>query len=120
MNRFTIYAGLLLAVGGVTTSSDAYAQQDAQNDANKTFKVCRDPNNLPFSNSKSEGYEDKIAQLLADELGRKLETYEFASRFNFIRNTLKFKLPGEEYRCDIVIGVPAGFDQVSATKPYYR
>lgn len=120
MNRFTIYAGLLLAVSSITTSSDAYAQQDTQDDANKTFKVCRDPNNLPFSNAKSEGYEDKIAQLLADELGRKLETYEFASRFNFIRNTLKFKLPGEEYRCDIVIGVPAGFDQVSATKPYYR
>jgi len=120
MNRFAIYVGLLLAVGGVATSSEAYAQQDTQDDANKTFKVCRDPNNLPFSNSKSEGYEDKIAQLLADELGRKLETYEFASRFNFIRNTLKFKLPGEEYRCDIVIGVPAGFDQVSATKPYYR
>ena len=120
MNRFAIYVGLLLAVGGVATSSEAYAQQDTQDDANKTFKVCRDPNNLPFSNSKSEGYEDKIAQLLADELGRELETYEFASRFNFIRNTLKFKLPGEEYRCDIVIGVPAGFDQVSATKPYYR
>ncbi len=99
------------AVGAQAQSDDAAA---------KTFRVCRDPNNLPLSNAKSEGYEDKIAQVLADDLGSKLVFFDFASRFNFIRNTLKFKLPGEDFHCDIVIGVPAGFDQVSATKPYYR
>lgn len=85
-----------------------------------TLKVCRDSNNLPFSNAQSEGYEDKIGALLAADLGRKVEFYDFASRFNFIRNTLKFKLPGEAFRCDVVIGVPSGFDQVATTKPYYR
>ena len=97
----------------------AIAQDDSAS-AGKTFKVCRNPNNLPFSNSKSEGYEDKIAELLAADLGRKVEYYEFASPFNFIRNTLKFKLPGDEYHCDVVIAVPAGFDQVAQTKPYFR
>jgi len=86
----------------------------------KPFKICRDPNNLPFSNAKGEGYEDKIGELLANDFGRKAEFYDFASRFNFIRNTLKFKLPGEDYRCDVVIGVPSGFDQVAQTKAYYR
>ena len=38
----------------------------------------------------------------------------------FVRNTLRYKLPGEDYPCDVIMGVPAGFDQVSATKPYYR
>lgn len=106
---------LFAAVIGYPVSAQTAAEEPT-----KTFKVCRDPNNLPFSNSSNEGYEDKIAQVLADSAGRKLEFYDFASRFNFIRNTLKFKLPGEDYRCDVVIGVPAGFDQVSATKPYFR
>ena len=38
----------------------------------------------------------------------------------FVRNTLRFKLPGTNYRCDIIMGVPSGFDQVAVTKPYYR
>lgn len=112
------WAALALLLASVATSP-AQAQTTGEEPA-KAFKVCRDPNNLPFSNSQGEGYEDKIAQVLADGAGRKLEFYDFASRFNFIRNTLKFKLPGEDYRCDVVIGVPAGFDQVSATKPYFR
>lgn len=86
----------------------------------KEFRVCRDPNNLPISNANGEGFEDKIAKLLADDLGEKLVFYDFASRFNFIRNTIKFKLPGEDYHCDVVLGVPEGFDQVATTKPYYR
>lgn len=109
--------GLLGAALTLLAAAPALAQDDA---AAATLKVCRDSNNLPFSNVRSEGYEDKIGALLAADLGRKLEFYDFASRFNFIRNTLKFKLPGEAYRCDVVIGVPSGFDQVATTKPYYR
>ena len=84
------------------------------------LRVCADPNNLPFSNARGEGFENRIAELFAKKLGLPVQSYSFPQRMNFIRNTLRYKLPGEDYRCDIVMGVPAGFDQVSATKPYYR
>ncbi len=84
------------------------------------LKVCQDPNNLPFSNVKGEGIENKIAELFGKALGLPVVYYSFPQRLAFIRNTLKFKLPGEEYPCDIVIGVPVGYDQVSVTKAYYR
>ena len=84
------------------------------------LRVCQDPNNLPFSNVKGEGIENKIADLFGKALGLPVTYYSFPQRLAFIRNTLKFKLPGEDYPCDIVIGVPAGYDQVSVTKPYYR
>ena len=69
---------------------------------------------------RGEGFENKIAELFAAKLGWKLEYFSFPQRLGFIRNTLRFKLPGEQYRCDLVIGVPAGYDQVSPTHPYYR
>lgn len=84
------------------------------------LKVCQDPNNLPFSNVAGEGIENKIAEVFGKALGLPVTYYSFPQRLAFIRNTLKFKLPGQEYPCDIVIGVPAGFDQVSVTKPYYH
>ena len=86
----------------------------------QALRVCQDPNNLPFSNIKGEGIENKIAELFGKALGLPVTYYSFPQRLAFIRNTLKFKLPGENYPCDIVIGVPAGYDQVSVTKPYYR
>lgn len=93
---------------------------ESAGDARKALRVCADPNNLPFSNEKGEGYENKIAELFARELGLPLKYYFLSQRFNFVRNTLRFKLPGEDYRCDIMMGVPVGFDQVSVTKPYFR
>lgn len=84
------------------------------------LRVCQDPNNLPFSNVKGDGIENRIAELFGEALGLPVVYYSFPQRLAFIRNTLKFKLPGEDYPCDIVITVPAGYDQVSVTKPYYR
>jgi mxaJ protein len=84
------------------------------------LRVCQDPNNLPFSNLAGEGIENKIAEVFGKALGLPVTYYSFPQRMAFIRNTLRFKVPGEDYPCDIVIGVPAGFDQVSVTKPYYR
>jgi quinoprotein dehydrogenase-associated probable ABC transporter substrate-binding protein len=88
--------------------------------ARQAFRVCQDPNNLPFSNTRSEGIENRIAELFARDLGLPVVYFSFPQRLAFIRNTLRYKLPGEDFRCDIVMGVPAGFDQVSATRPYYR
>jgi mxaJ protein len=84
------------------------------------LRVCQDPNNLPFSNVNGEGIENKIAELFGKSLGLPVVYYSFPQRLAFIRNTLKFKLPGQDYPCDLVITLPAGYDQVAVTKPYYR
>jgi quinoprotein dehydrogenase-associated probable ABC transporter substrate-binding protein len=86
----------------------------------RAFKVCQDPNNLPFSNTQGQGFENKLAELFAREMGLPVTYYSVPQRLAFVRNSLRFKLPDEDYRCDIMMGVPSGFDQVSATKPYYR
>lgn len=106
--------GLALAAAlGSATAQDQPAVRTA-------LRVCQDPNNLPFSNLKGEGIENRIAELFGKALGLPVTYYSFPQRLAFIRNTLKFKLPGQDYPCDLVIGVPAGFDEVSVTKPYYH
>ena len=104
---------LLCSLAAVSHAQDAPAARQA-------LRVCQDPNNLPFSNDKGEGYEDKIAQLFASELKLPLKYFFFPQRMAFIRNTLRFKVPGEDYPCDLVMSVPKGFDQVAATRSYYR
>jgi quinoprotein dehydrogenase-associated probable ABC transporter substrate-binding protein len=89
-------------------------------DARTAFRPCIDPDNLPFANNNGEGFENRIADLFAQKLGLPVKNYAFPQRMNFIRNTLRYKLPGEDFRCDVVIGVPAGYDQAWTTKPYYR
>jgi len=86
----------------------------------KAFRVCQDPNNLPFSNTRGEGIENRIAELFGKALGLPVTYYSFPQRMAFVRNTLRYKLPDQDYPCDIMMGVPVGFDQVSVTKPYYR
>jgi mxaJ protein len=95
----------------------AWAQEAPKREA---LRVCQDPNNLPFSNTRGEGIENKLAELFAKDLGLPVTYYSFPQRMAFIRNTLRYRLPGEDFRCDIVMGVPEGFDQVSATRAYYR
>jgi mxaJ protein len=86
----------------------------------KALRVCQDPNNLPFSNTQGEGIENRIAEVFGKALGLPVTYYSFPQRLAFIRNTLRYKLPNADFPCDIVMGVPVGFDQVSATKGYYR
>lgn len=86
----------------------------------KALRVCQDPNNLPFSSTDGTGIENRIAEIFGKALGLPVTYYSFPQRMAFIRNTLRFKLPGQDYPCDIVMGVPVGFDQVSVTQPYYR
>ncbi len=107
------------ALAAVVLSS-AIAPSSRADEVDKVLRVCQDPNNLPFSNIKGEGIENKLAELFAKKLGWKLEYFSFPQRMGFVRNTLRFKLPGTDYRCDIIMGVPSGFDQVAVTKPYYR
>jgi mxaJ protein len=111
--RRVICRALVLAV---TLGSGSISAQEVR----AAFRPCIDPGNLPFANIKGEGFENRIADLFARQLGLPVKNYAFPQRMNFIRNTLRYKLPGEDFRCDIVMGVPAGYDQVSATAPYYR
>lgn len=82
--------------------------------AGRELRVCADPNNLPFSNQKGEGFENKIAELVAEELDAELSYTWWAQRRGFIRNTLNADA------CDVVIGVPAGYELVATTAAYYR
>jgi len=112
--RAIAFLAVLAMLGASATAQE---QDEAER---KALKVCADPNNLPFSNKQGEGYENKLAELFGREMGLPVETYYYAQRLNFVRNTLRFKLPGEDYPCDIMMGVPVGFEQVATTRPYYR
>lgn len=78
------------------------------------LRVCADPNNLPFSNQRGEGFENKLADLLAHDLGKRVQYTWWAQRRGFFRNTLRAGA------CDVVMGVPAAFEMALTTKPYYR
>ncbi|HWA78724.1 MAG TPA: substrate-binding domain-containing protein [Acetobacteraceae bacterium] len=78
------------------------------------FRVCADPNDLPFSNQAKQGFENKIAAVLAKELGKKLGFTWQPQVFGFLQMTL------DAYRCDVVMGVTQGYGLVENTNAYYR
>jgi mxaJ protein len=82
--------------------------------APREFRVCSDPNNLPFSNQRGEGFENEIAELFARDLGATVSYEWLAQQRGFARKTLKTGA------CDVIMGVPAHYDPVLTTKPYYR
>ena len=93
--------------------------------AEDTFKVCADPLNPPYSTKNKDGFENKIAELFAKELGQKLEYTWFAQRIGFIRNTLtapvnERDVDSDQFKCDIVMGVPEGYDLALTTESYYK
>jgi quinoprotein dehydrogenase-associated probable ABC transporter substrate-binding protein len=80
----------------------------------KTFRVCADPRNLPFSNEAGEGFENKLAELFAQKLGEPANYTYLPQVIGFVRNTLN------ALRCDVIMGVAVGDDLVQTTNPYYR
>src|SRR5882757_9741837 len=80
----------------------------------KVLRVCADPRNLPFSNEKGEGFENKLAELFAEKLQKKLSYMYFPQASGFVRMTLA------AHRCDVIMGFPQGDDLVQGTNPYYR
>ena len=78
------------------------------------LRVCADPRNLPFSNDKGEGFENKLGELVADKLHKKLDYVYFPQATGFVRMTLG------AHRCDVIMGFPQGDDMVQGTNPYYR
>jgi mxaJ protein len=95
-----------LALGlAVTCASAAFARE---------LRVCADPNNLPFTNQRLEGFENRLAALVARDLHATVAYTWSAQRRGFVRNTLQAGV------CDVILGVPTSFDRVLVTRPYYR
>ena len=120
LHRFTAGAALACATAFLLATAPAAQAGEGKAGGRDAVRVCQDPNNLPFANDKEQGFENRIAELLGKHLGVPVTYFNYPQRFVFIRNTLRYKLPGEDYPCDVIIGLPVGFDQVAVTKPYYR
>ena len=75
----------------------------------KVLRVCADPNNMPFSTERGEGFENKLAELMADKLGKGLSYSWYPQATGFVRNTLA------AHKCDVIMGVPQGDDLVQVT-----
>jgi mxaJ protein len=105
--RSPVSAAVLLAMAAL----QPYASMASEPD---DLRVCADPNNLPFSNHAGEGFENKLAEMVAQKFGKSVVYTWWAQRRGFIRHTLK---AGD---CDLVMGVPAQYDLVETTRPYYR
>jgi quinoprotein dehydrogenase-associated probable ABC transporter substrate-binding protein len=80
----------------------------------RELRVCSDPNNLPFSNQRREGFENRIAELIGDELGATVHYTWWPQRRGFVRNTLA------AHKCDLMMGMTTGAERVLTTRPYYR
>ena len=78
------------------------------------LRVCADPNNLPFSNSRGEGFENRLAELAARDLHTTVAYTWWPERRGFLRNTLDARA------CDVVMGLPPGLRGAETTRPYYR
>jgi quinoprotein dehydrogenase-associated probable ABC transporter substrate-binding protein len=109
-----------MAVAAVFLSGKVLAQAVERPDLSielidpKVLRVCADPNNMPFSTDRGEGFENKLAELLADKLGKGLSYSWYPQATGFVRNTLA------AHKCDVIMGVPQGDDLVQVTNPYYR
>ena len=111
---FLFSSALLLGtlLSGTLLSGTTWANEESESP--QVFRVCADPNNLPFSNQDQEGFENKIAEVFARELGQTVDYTWHPQRRGFLRNTLNAG------KCDVVMGMPADLDSVLTTRPYYR
>ncbi|HEY0526913.1 MAG TPA: substrate-binding domain-containing protein [Stellaceae bacterium] len=114
MRRVAAAAVLAIAATLAVPAIAAAPAPGAADGAERVLRVCADPNNLPFSNARGEGFENKIATLLARDLGAGLDYTWWAQRRGFVRNTLR---AGD---CDVLPGVPKGYELALTSKPYYR
>jgi mxaJ protein len=106
---------LLLALSSFTAGSFAAHGADVDTSTHASvLRVCADPDNLPYSKADGSGFENRIAQLIADDLGARLDYTWLPQRRGFVRKTLN------ERACDVIVGVPADYELTRTTAPYYR
>jgi mxaJ protein len=103
----------LLAIATVVLCAPGRAPADEAKQV-KEFRVCGDPNNMPFSNEKLEGIENKIADVIAKDLGETVTYFWWPHQRGVVKRVLNAK------HCDIMLGIPKGYDLVTWTRPYYR
>lgn len=111
--------GVAVFAAIVFVSGEAFAQAEDPGASielidPKVLRVCADPRNLPFSDEKGDGFENKLAELFAKKLGKTLAYTFFPQATGFVRNTLG------GHRCDVIMGYPQGADLAQGTNPYYR
>ncbi len=121
LRRWLIITALCIAAAVMVRRETAMAQQALDNtDLSielvdpKVLRVCADPRNLPFSSEKGEGFENKLAELFAEKLQKKLDYMYFPQATGFVRMTLG------AHRCDVIVGFPQGDELAQGTNPYYR
>ena len=107
-----LLSALLVGCAGVALSGCSTPEAGAV--AARELRVCADPNSMPYSNDREEGFENRIASLLADEMDASLSYVWWPQRRGFVRNTLR------EGICDVVIGLPSSMEMALPTRPYYR
>ena len=114
MSRIAVPLARLLLAGAVTTwlAAPAAAQRPGAREAG-LIRVCADPDNMPSSNDKGEGFENKIAELIAKDLNSKLSYVWYPTRRGY------FRIINGMY-CDMALEAPAGLDMTGVTKPYFR
>ena len=115
MSRIAFPLARLVLIGGAITTwqaAPAAAQRPAPREAG-LIRVCADPDNMPSSNDKNEGFENKIAELIAKELNSKLTYVWYPVRRGY------FRIINGMY-CDMAVEAPAGLDIAGVTKPYFR
>jgi quinoprotein dehydrogenase-associated probable ABC transporter substrate-binding protein len=116
----TMLVGAMVCAGFVVAAIERPRAQGAGLNAElelvdpKVLRVCADPSNLPFSNDKGEGFENRIVELLAEKLHKTLAYAWYPQATGFVRNTLG------AHRCDLIPGFPQGDELVQSTNPYYR
>lgn len=103
----------LLVIASVLLCAPGRAPADEAKQA-KELRVCGDPNNMPFSNEKLEGVENKIAEVVAKDLGETVTYFWWPHQRGVVKRVLNAK------HCDVMLGIPKGYDLVTWTKPYYR
>jgi quinoprotein dehydrogenase-associated probable ABC transporter substrate-binding protein len=115
--RAAIASATLLGALCATT----FVAAKATDETDGVLRVCADPDNMPLSNERGEGYENRIAERLAQDLRQKVEYTFFPQRMGFVRNTLRQRDPTtQQYKCDLIVGVPKGYELTATTQPYMR
>lgn len=112
---------LAVALCALVAAQPAATPQPSAAAAAAALKVCADPNNLPQSDEHGAGYENKLAEALARDLGKHVEYTFFPQRMGFVRHTLKQRDETTgEFKCDLIIGVPIGYEPAATTLAYMR
>jgi quinoprotein dehydrogenase-associated probable ABC transporter substrate-binding protein len=122
LHRWPMISALCVAAVIMVVDRGTARAQQAQDNTDlsielvdpKVLRVCADPRNMPLSNEKGEGFENKLAELFAEKLQKKLDYVFFPQATGFVRMTLG------AHRCDVIMGFPQGDELVQGTNPYYR